>query len=95
MNNGIFHLTIKDNETGEILRDVDVNCLIGGVAVGDAASQGIAIARCNDLELAHCIVSAETAVKAIKKRKGFKFCCLVKQFAKCSETREIDHSEAD
>lgn len=86
-------MTIKDNETGEILHDADINCLIGGVAVGDDSS-GIAIARCNDLELAKGIVSAENAAKAIKKRKGFLFSRLVKHLSKCVEAREVDRTEA-
>lgn len=94
MNNGIFHLTIKDNETGEILRDEDVNCLIGGIILEDD-STGVLLARCNELELAEAVIAAETAVKSIKKRKGFKFCRLVKQLARCSETVEFDHSEDD
>lgn len=94
MNTGIFHLTIKNNETGEILRDVDVNCLIGGVAIGDD-STGIIVASCGELELAEGIVAAENAIKAIKKREGFLFSRLVKRLSKSVKTVEVDPTEAD
>lgn len=67
-----FHLTIKDNETGETLRELDTNAIIGGV-VNEEGSETILAAKCNDIDLAKAIIATEMGAKHVKRKKGFLF----------------------
>lgn len=63
-----LHLTITDNETGETLRDLDCDCIIGAVHLSEGESGGLFIARSTTLAQAETVCAAEaTVARALKK----------------------------
>ena len=56
-----FHVTIKNNETGEILHDDDCNAIIGGICENEK-SASVVFTSCNGLALARCVFSAKKAI---------------------------------
>ena len=87
-----FHITITDNETGKVIHDVDVNAIVGGISISDTDVHGLAIARCNELDLAKAVLAAENATKNIKKKKGAKFKRFVRVLSRRTTTDEHDLS---
>ena len=62
-----FHVTIKDNETGEILNDQDCDEIIGGIS-DDEQSASIVLTSCNGKTLLFCARATSIAIdKAIPK----------------------------
>lgn len=58
-----YHLTITDNETGETLRELDFDCLIGAVHLSEKESGGIFLANSSILAQAETIAATEVTVK--------------------------------
>lgn len=59
-----FHLTITDNETGEVMQDCDFKCLIGAIHRGEGnIVGGVSITRCKGTELAMACHSAGVIVQ--------------------------------
>lgn len=46
-----FTLTIKDNESGEILQNHECNAIIGGVSLGNPDAASIIVTSCTGKEL--------------------------------------------
>lgn len=59
-----YTVTIKDNETGEIVREVECNSIVGGISINEEKSASIGIADCEGREL---LGACESAKKAIYK----------------------------
>ncbi len=59
-----FNLTIKDNETGEILRNIDTNAILAGVC-DNGQPQAILLADCEGKELATATVAVERALTKV------------------------------
>ena len=57
-----YTVTIKDNESGEILREVECNSLVGGISFDDERSASIGIANCDGGELLGACKSAKKAI---------------------------------
>lgn len=60
-----FHITITDNETGEVFHDVDSDCIIGAVH-GDEHTAGIALLKCGPTEAADTVVAVKSTIKEAK-----------------------------
>ena len=56
-----YHLTIKDNETGEILNDGDYCAIIGGVSTEKETTE-VVLTDCEALPLIFCASSAQDAI---------------------------------
>ena len=56
-----FHITITDNKTGEVIRDLDTCAIIGAVDV-DERTGVMVLTECNNLELAATAAGALEAV---------------------------------
>lgn len=56
-----FHITIKNNETGEILRDLDTCAIIGAFDVDEEGTGCLVCTACNAIELAATADAAVTA----------------------------------
>lgn len=84
-----FHITIKDNETGETLRDIDTKAFIGG-ALNEEGAESIIIASCSDIELAKTIHAAETGTKHVKSQKSFTFRLLLEAIADSTTSERVD-----
>lgn len=54
-----LHITIKDNETGEIMLDMDAKAIVGGAATEDGVNC-ISYSRCNGMEYCFAIVGAKS-----------------------------------
>lgn len=87
-----FHITIKDNETGETLRDIDTNAIIGGV-VKEEGSETILIAKCNDYDLAKAVIATEMGTKHVKRQKGLLFRLLLADMTEGTTTEVKDLSD--
>ncbi len=59
-----FNLTIKDNETGEILRNIDTNAILAGVC-DNGQPQAILLADCDAKELAIATVATERTLTKV------------------------------
>lgn len=66
-----YHLTITDNATGEIMREIDTDAIIGAADDGDGTAI-FCITRCGLVELAAtctgALKAAEDAMEDIPKR---------------------------
>ena len=61
-----FHITIKNNETGEITHDLDTNAIVAGILDDDGA-YAVSITSCNALELLNATGGAEKAIDHLLK----------------------------
>ena len=59
-----FNITVRDNETGEILRNIDTNAILAGVC-DNGQPQAILLADCEGKELAIATVAVERALTKV------------------------------
>ena len=57
-----FHLTVTDNETGEVVRELDFDTLIGAARVNKQECAGVAIAKSSPIAHAETIIATETTI---------------------------------
>lgn len=62
-----FHITIKNNEIGETLLDLDTNAIVAGI-LDDDGSFSIGHTHCNADGLLSTICSAEKAINQLLKK---------------------------
>lgn len=62
-----FHITIKNNETGEITHDLDTNAIVAGILDDDGA-YAVGITHCDSLGLLQAINSAENLITSMYKK---------------------------
>ena len=62
-----FHITIADNETGEILTDEQTNCIIGAYSLEEKET-GISYIRDNDIAIAATIMAIKDTIQKIYKK---------------------------
>lgn len=60
-----YHITITNNETGEIVHDYDTNAVIGGFSVEGGAA-AIGLTACPSIITAFTIAAAQTAINKIR-----------------------------
>lgn len=58
-----FKLVIIDNESSEKIKEIDTDCIIGGVAISETDFTGVSLGCCNTEILAKTIASATSAIK--------------------------------
>lgn len=58
-----FHLTITDNETGEIVRELDTDAIIGAANTSEEGAAGICVTRCSGQTLANTFVAVESMLE--------------------------------
>lgn len=78
-----FHITIKNNETGELIHDADATAIIGGYTT-EEHSMGVILAQCSDLDLARAVQAAELSAGKVRKIKDPLFGFLVSAIANAS-----------
>lgn len=59
-----WHLTIKNNETGETVKELDICSFIGAVGTEDG-SCALAMTNCNGMKLTETLISAENALQSV------------------------------
>ena len=59
-------MVLTNNETGEVVHDMDLCALIGAAQTENDATAAIGLTACNSLEIAATIAGALKAVKQIK-----------------------------
>lgn len=62
-----FHLTITDNETGETVREVDFDALIGTTHTAEGKVGALWITRCNSFALVETVLAGEHIIDHVKK----------------------------
>ena len=65
-----FHITIKDNKTGEIIHNIDTDAIIGAVHEEDKTA-GIALTECDGTALMETISATKTVLKKIISENPF------------------------
>lgn len=60
-----YNITIKDNETGEVMRTFDTNAIIGAIGDGVGVASGICLAECTKTEMAAAVLSATKIVDTV------------------------------
>lgn len=58
-----FHITIKNNETGEILHDQDCNAIIGGICDNEK-NTSVVLTECNSKALFYCAKAAQESINS-------------------------------
>lgn len=61
-----YHLTITDNRTGETLRDLDFDCLIGSAHLSKEEAAGLFLTSCTNGDVAATIVAVENTLHHIQ-----------------------------
>ena len=62
-----FHVTITDNETGEVLHDADACAILAGIN-GGRTTASIHMTACGPLPLAETLSAAEDVVQEVRSR---------------------------
>lgn len=57
-----YTVTIKDNESGEIVREVECNSLVAGASFDDERAVSLCVSHCNGAELLCACKSAKKAI---------------------------------
>jgi hypothetical protein len=60
-----YTVTIKDNESGKILEELECNAIVGGASLNEEESVSIGITNCNGAELLGTCKSAKMAILAV------------------------------
>lgn len=64
-----FHITIKDNEKGEIVADCETSCIVGAYADDDdGAVATMIVTHCTGARLAHTTYCAANAVQLVQEK---------------------------
>lgn len=58
-----YHLTITDNITGEVYRDVDIDALIGAMHVDENETGQIFLSECTGVALGQLMIALDTIQK--------------------------------
>lgn len=62
-----YTVTIKDNESGEILREVECKGIVGGLAINEEESASLVVSNCSGGELLEACKAAKKGIfKAIE-----------------------------
>lgn len=64
-----FHLTITDNETGETVRELDFEALVGTAHIAEGKAAGLYMTRCNSFALVETVISGEHLIDRVKKEQ--------------------------
>ena len=86
-----FHITITNNETGEVVHDMDTGAIIG--AIGGAEDEGaysIGLTACNLMDLATAVASAKKAVDILLEKNP-----AVRLVIELASLKEVNDSEND
>ena len=93
-----FHVTIKNNETGEIIKDIDSDAIIGSIASEDGTA-AVVMTHCGTKQMINSILTAKKAANIALKYieadvpKGFsEFIDLIEKFG---DTLEKEDGDAD
>ena len=65
-----YHITITDNATGEVLNDLDTNCIIGAVHAGEDPDKGNAVngivkIKCSPFAIAHTLITVKKIIERL------------------------------
>ncbi|MGN0804387.1 MAG: hypothetical protein ACI4MS_03285 [Candidatus Coproplasma sp.] len=59
-----YNITIKDNDTGKVIKSMDVNAIIAGLSVNDG-SVSFALTACNGEDLFNTIISTKKSIDEV------------------------------
>lgn len=82
-----FHLIITDNETGETVRELDFDAIVGAVHIDECQAAGVYITRCNLMDQAETLKSAEVILESLYKQNP------LLRVAQTMFSTNIDHEE--
>lgn len=87
-----FHLIVTDNETGETVRELDFEALIGTAHIAEEEAGGLWITRCNSFALVETVLAGEHLIDRVKKEhpEVAMLCALQKLSGVEPETEETE-----
>lgn len=60
-----FHITITDNETGEVIHDSDVIAILGALHFGEDNTSGITLSNCGVMSLAQAVDTVKKVIEGL------------------------------
>lgn len=60
-----YNITIKDNETGEVVQVFDTNAIIGAIGAEKGIANGIFLTHCTKTEMAEAVLTATSIIDKI------------------------------
>lgn len=90
-----FHLAITDNETGETVRELDFEALVGTVHIAEGEAGGLYMTCCNSFALVETVIAGEHLIDRVKKEhpEVAMLCALHKLSGIEPETEETEETE--
>lgn len=62
-----FHITIRDNETGEVTHDCDSDVIIGAFDVGGERTNGVAMTKADANKILNVVMGARNSIDSLLK----------------------------
>lgn len=91
----MFHITIKNLETEEILHDYDTDAIIGSISYPEKeATAKVALIDCNGGQIINSLVGAKQAIKRVENDIPHAVVAMVNAILKEEEKKEED-TDAD
>jgi len=84
-----FHLTIANNETGEIIRELDFDALIGAAHISEEEAGGLFVSKCSRFDLAATVVAAEDTLRLIEQQDPMLRMTKLMVGSKIKEVKEV------
>lgn len=66
MTDNTFHVIVKDNKSGEVLKEADYAALIFSGHFADGTGDAVCLSRCNAIEYAKTVCGAVAVIQQIK-----------------------------
>ena len=86
-----FHIVITDNETGEVLKDVNANAILASVHTEEVTDM-LEATHCNGLAFAETVAGLMDLLEDIKKEHPI-VCKSAKKYRKITKTKENEINE--
>ena len=85
-----YNITIKDNETGEVMQVFDTNVIIGVIGGAEGRASGICLTRCAKEEVANAVVTAVEVIDEVVECAS-----VLKLMVSLREIKEIKSGKVD
>ncbi len=60
-----YNITIKDNETGKVMKVFDTNAIVGAIGAGKGEVHGIFLTQCTKTEIAEAVLTATKTINTV------------------------------
>ena len=89
-----FHLVITNNETGEVINDLDFDALVGAIHIGGDTCGGIILSQCSAMAMGETLASAKATIqKAVNEDMPAALVMMMVEAKIAEETEEPQNQE--